>query len=192
MDRLLVVRSVQFRPEDIPTPPTPVDKLGFSLVRLMPLSGRDATGVRANLKIEDPTALTELASHYSENTRLEWTFDIGGGAGSFSVVLRWTKFDRLTGSLQVVRTAVLRDLTSELEQETDDPNPTDSPAEAPIPELDKAAEKTAPRGASSSPSREPEIDSLSSVQTLGKQISDLWTRLMGSKTRMAPGQATER
>jgi hypothetical protein len=72
----------------------------------MQLSEGEATGVRANLQINEGQPSTILRGIMPKNNRLEWTFDIGGGGGSFSVVLRWTKFDRLTGTLQVVRTAV--------------------------------------------------------------------------------------
>ena len=120
MDRIFVVRSIQFRPPTSDAPLTSVDDLGFSLVRLMRLGGQQATGIRANLQVKDQAALSELVRHYSTNTRLEWAFDIAGGGGSFSVVLRWTKFDRLSGSLQLVKTAVLRDLISEAEQDQPD------------------------------------------------------------------------
>lgn len=127
MDRMFVVKDIKYRPEDSDEPSPPIDEIGFSIVRLMQLSGAQATGVRANLQVKDQAALNDLARHYAKNNRLEWTFDIGGGGGSFSVVLRWTKFDRLTGNLQVVRTAVLRNLISEAEQNDPDEQRSPSP-----------------------------------------------------------------
>jgi hypothetical protein len=126
MDRMLVISALEYSPPEPDASTFRVEDLGVSLVRLMQLSEGEATGVRANLQINDQAALNNLARHYAKNNRLEWTFDIGGGGGSFSVVLRWTKFDRLTGNLQVVRTAVLRDLISEAEQ--DDPDEQHSPS----------------------------------------------------------------
>jgi hypothetical protein len=189
MDRLLVVRSVQFRPEDTTAPPKTIENLGISLVHLMSLSGRSATGVRANIRVHDRAALTELASYYGENTRLEWTFEIGGSGGSFSVVLRWTKFDRLTGRLQVVRTAVLRDLIADIEQDTEDPDPNNPPTEPAPPNVEDRAAPTAPQRTDTSSSCKPETDSLSSMQALEKRVSDLWTRLVGSKK--TPGSRNE-
>lgn len=119
MDHLFIVKSLHYRPKDAADASwIAVDGLGFSAVRLMELSGREATGVRADLKIQDRDALSDLSRHYAKNARLKWRFDTGGGGGTFAVPLRWTKFDPETGKLQVVRTAVRRDLIGEMEQQT--------------------------------------------------------------------------
>jgi hypothetical protein len=84
----------------------------------MGVSGHDtATGVRADLTIQDPSALEVLDSHYTHQTRLEWTFHFGGGARTITVPLRWTKFHRPDGTVQVVRNVVMRDLIAEAERE---------------------------------------------------------------------------
>jgi len=146
MDRMFVITAITYRPTDTDGPPTRVTDLGFSLVRLMQLSGADATGVRANLQITNQAALNDLAHHYSNNTRLEWSFEIGGGGGSFSVVLRWTKLDRPSGTLQIVRTAVLRDLISEAESTQTDASTSSNP------DGDPGSEET------NSPHRQPRIE----------------------------------
>ena len=176
MDRMFVVTSVQYRPEDSDAPPKCVDEIGFSLVRLMQLSGGEATGVRANLKVTDASALDDLAHHYTENTRLEWTFEIGGGGGSFSVVLRWTKFDRLSGNLQIVRTAVLRDLVREAEG-TGDPSAEcsgsapDESAPSPQPPTKNEKESSPPAAGTGA--------GQSDRSSFGEDISSLWPRLFG-------------
>ena len=118
MHRTFVVSSLQFRPSTGTAPPTRVDDLGFSVVQLMRLSGPDAaaaTGVRADLKIEDPAALSTLVAHFDQRERLEWTFEFGGGAQSITVSLRWTKCIPAMSMIQVVRNVVMRDLISEAE-----------------------------------------------------------------------------
>jgi hypothetical protein len=183
MDRLFVVKAVSYRLEDSADPPVEVGKLGFSMVRLMQLSGGEATGVRANLQVTDPAALNDLASHYTNNTWLEWTFEIGGSGGTFSVVLRWTKFDRLAGTLQVVRTAVLRDLIREAEGHAP---PTAAPPNA---SSDSASVPARPANRASAPEREatappqaatrdaPEDDD----RSLAQSVASLWPRLFGTK-----------
>lgn len=115
MDRTYVVSSLQYRPEPDPEPPTVVENLGLSLTQLMRLSGGEATGVRADLRINDLSARSELERYYSANTRLEWTFNAGGGGNAFTAVLRWTKFDPSSGRLQLVKTAVPRDLIADVD-----------------------------------------------------------------------------
>lgn len=180
MDRMFVVKALKYRPADTDTPPVAVDDIGFSMVRLMQLSNGKATGVRANLEVADPSALNDLARYYAENTRIEWTFEIGGSGGSFSVVLRWTKFDRISGTMQVVRTAVLRDLIREAEGQSDpkdDPDdaPSAAPAGSPAPvqstEADREPDPAAPTAPSSSPR--------SGDRSLVQDVSALWPRLFG-------------
>ena len=86
MHRTFVVSSLQFQPSSTNDTPKEVTTLGFSVVQLMSVSGHEtATGVRADLKIQDPSALEVLASYHTNQTRLEWTFRFGGGAGSITV-----------------------------------------------------------------------------------------------------------
>jgi len=178
MDRMFVVKSLQYRPEDAADASwTRVDDLGFSVVRLMQLSGREATGVRADLQIQDQDALNTLARHYAENTRLEWWFKTGGGGGAFAVVLRWTKFDRLTGTLQVVRTAVLRDLISEAEDSAtssaDDAPRTAEQEASSVPSSEEREETQA------GPVAEPPASSRSNGLHVAQTVSDLWPKLLG-------------
>lgn len=126
MDRMLIVTGIQCQPS-ADAPSFEIDQLGFSLVHMMRLSEGAATGVRAELQIEDDDALAQLAQYHENNTDLRWHFSFGGGARSLSVRLRWTKFDRQSGYVQVVRTAVLRDLLGEL----DASDPADSSEENP-------------------------------------------------------------
>jgi hypothetical protein len=146
----------------------------------MRLSGGKATGVRANIQVADPSALDALAAHYTKNTRLEWTFEIGGGGGAFSVVLRWTKFDRLAGTLQVVRTAVLRDLIREAEGHPPDTSTgtasASSGAPAPPDDRTSAPERTAKTPTEAATRGEPAADEPS----LAQSVASLWPRLFGN------------
>jgi len=191
MDRLFVVKEIEYRPENSNDPPVTVDDLGFSMVRLMRLSGGKATGVRANLQVADPSALNDLAAHYTQNTRLEWTFKIGGGGGAFSVVLRWTKFDRLAGTLQVVRTAVLRDLIQEAEGSPPDASTdtaSDSSGNSPHPD-DRAS---APERVATTPTEAATRDeSAGDEHSLAQSVASLWPRLFGNNGALDPDPAAD-
>lgn len=128
MDRMLIVTGIRCEPSTN-APTFEIEQIGFSLVHMMRLSEGAATGVRAELQIEDEDALERLETHYENNTELRWHFSFGGGANSLSVSLRWTKFNRESGYVQVVRTAVLRDLLGEL----DAGDSADAPGEQPDP-----------------------------------------------------------
>lgn len=172
MKQTFVIKSARYWPSDESDPPQNVDDLGFSLVQLMRLSDGDATGVRANLQVRDQDALTDLARHYMNNTRLEWRLTIGGGGGAFSVVLRWTKFDRLTGCIQLVRTAVKRDLIAEARpgggSNADDQKPS-PPSSRPPSQNDSEDEQKV--------EQETMRDSENRVRSLTRRITDLWTLL---------------
>ena len=178
---MFVVKALKYCPEDSNDPAVEIDAIGFSMVRLMQLSDGKATGVRANLQITDASALDDLAQYYTQNTWLEWTFDIGGGGGSFSVVLRWTKFNRLSGTIQVVRNAVLRDLIREAEgsdktqtEERKDPQISQPEASSSSPQQPRAnRDATAPSQASSAAA--PPSDNRSFAQ----DVSALWPGLFG-------------
>lgn len=191
MDRMFVVKALKYRPEDADTPPVAVGDIDFSMVRLMQLSNGEATGVRANLEVADSSALNDLARYYAENTRIEWTFEIGGSGGSFSVVLRWTKFDRISGTMQVVRTAVLRDLIREAEGRPDteddsDDAPSSTSASSPSPsqstETDPEPGPAPPNAPSSSSPR-------SGDRSLVQDVSSLWPRLFGEDGEPEAGRS---
>ncbi|PQJ33253.1 hypothetical protein BSZ35_00350 [Salinibacter sp. 10B] len=121
MHRTFVVSRLQFRPASTREAPVTVESLGFSMVQLMSVSGHDtATGVRTTLKIQDSSALEVLSTYHAQRTRLEWTFHFGGGAQSIRVPLRWTKFHQPSGTVQVVRNVVMRDLIAEAEAKQPD------------------------------------------------------------------------
>jgi hypothetical protein len=182
---MFVIKSLHFRPdEEANASWVSVDDLGFSVVRLMQLSGRKATGVRADLKIQDQDALNTLARHYTENTRLEWRFEIGGGGGAFAVVLRWTKFDRLTGNLQVIRTAVLRDLISEVKDEKSTETRSEGTPSTPEPDGASPGAEDKDPGPQPAPAAEPPNRSESDGRPLVQSVADLWPKLMGTDGRL--------
>lgn len=117
-----IVNSLQFVVPETQNPPTEVQNVGLSIIRLMPLSGGIATGIQANLQIGDEEALKVLEEHYSENRRLEWTFNFGGGADSVTVTLRWITLDSSNGTIQLAKTAVMRNLLHEATSRTASPS----------------------------------------------------------------------
>lgn len=128
MHRTFVVTGLQFQPSESSRRPESVTKLGLSTIQLVKMVDMAATGVRADLQINDPSALDTLASYHAEQTGLDWTFELGGNAQSFSVSLRWTKFDKSAGEIQVVRNVVMRDLIHEAS-----PSSSEDPSETPAP-----------------------------------------------------------
>jgi hypothetical protein len=176
---MFVAKRIAYRPANSDDPPTPIEEIGFSLVRLMRLSDGEATGVRANLRITDQDALCDLARLYTENQRVEWTFEMGGGGGSFRVVLRWTKFDRLAGTIQVVRTAVLRDLIREAEANGTDQReaarPADEHSVAPPQSRQNGGECHEAPPISTAPSE----DGPAGAPSHDQEVSSLWPRLFG-------------
>lgn len=117
-----IVDSLQVSVPDTQTPPTEIQKIGLSMIRLMPLSGGVATGIQANLQIRDDEALKLLEAHYTENRRLEWTFNFGGGADSITVNLRWITLEASSGTIQLAKTAVMRDLLRDATSGTGSPS----------------------------------------------------------------------
>lgn len=118
MTEEFIVNSLQFTVPETQNPPTEVQNVGLSIIRLMPLSEGIATGVQANLQIGDEKALNALEEHYSANRRLEWTFDLAGGADSITVTLRWITLDSSSGTIQLAKTAVMRNLLHEASSST--------------------------------------------------------------------------
>lgn len=114
MKRTLVVTGSHFEPSSPGEAPVQVSNMGLSTVQLVKMANADATGIRANLHINDSSALDALAHHYAEQTSLDWTFEFGGGAEPITVSLRWTKFEKDEGYVQVVRNVVMRDLIAEV------------------------------------------------------------------------------
>lgn len=185
MDHMYVVSSVRYRPENSDQAPKSIDQIGFSMIRLMRLAGPNATGVRVNLQVNDPAVLDDLAQYYSDSRRLEWMFEIGGGAGSLNVALRWTKFDRDSGSLQIVRTAVLRDLVREAER---DPDAEPSPERRPEPNNHTSSDCTdqiADQRPSSTQSRKPKGPPEAKEYSVREQVANLWDRLVGRRGRLS-------
>lgn len=113
MQRTFVVTGLQFQPPNSSPRSEVITKLGVSTIQLVKIADMVATGVRADLQINDPSALNALAKYHADQTGLDWTFEFGGNAQSFTVSLRWTKFSKSTGQIQVVRNVVMRDLISE-------------------------------------------------------------------------------
>lgn len=186
MDRMFVVKSIQYRlAESENSTWASINDLGYSVIRLKQLAGRDAaTGVRAKLAIEDQEAIQALARHYATNTRLEWWFEIEGGC-PFSVVLRWTTFERSTGDLQVVRTAVLRDLIAEAEQKGSsssdrEPGPRPSSPDEQFASEPRGSNLTREANAASESSSEASSDDFHPNQ----QVSELWPTLLGEDGRL--------
>ncbi len=163
MHRMFVVSTVHFRPSSDDVSPMSVRQLGFSTVQLMRLSGLNATGVRADLEITDPEVLDTLETYHAEQTELEWSFEFGGGARGITVPLRWTRFTRRTGHVQVVRNVVMRDLIAEVEG-TDDTASQDLPP--------------TPKSASSDRPPEPADASTASSST-STETKSLWPRVLG-------------
>ena len=176
---MFVVKDIKYRPENLDDPPTSIDEIGFSIVRLMQLSDGEATGVRANLQVRDHDALADLARYYTENTWLEWSFEMGGGGGAFSVVLRWTKFDRLTGNLQVVRTAVPRDLISHAEGGEDGQDKPSRLAAEPEVTSPQSPPQDADRKVAAPSPASPSGDGGSNDASFAREVSSLWPRLFG-------------
>lgn len=176
MDRMLIVTGIRCEPST-DAPAFEIEQIGFSLVHMMRLSDGAATGVRAELQIEDEDAVERLETYYENNTELRWHFSFGGGAHSLSVSLRWTKFDRESGYVQVVRTAVLRDLLAELDAR----DPADAPEEQPESLLpagmktnqNPVKEKTTARAAAEGSSR-PKTP----VRVIGENLSALLQKFM--------------
>ena len=180
MHRTFVVSRLQFRPASTHEAPVTVEALGFSIVQLMSVSGHDAaTGVRTTLKIQDSSALEVLSTYHAQRTRLEWTFHFGGGAQSITVPLRWTKFHRPSGTVQVVRNVVMRDLIAEAEAEHPDesvPQGTQStmPQEAPTSSSRNLPAKQ-PSGAS------PPVSTPAAVDP-----NRLWPSVLGNEIMVRP------
>lgn len=115
MQRTFVVTGLEFQDPESPSPPREVSNLGISTLELVKMANMAATGVRADLQINESSALDTLKEYYSEQTTLDWTFHLGGNAQSITMSLRWTKFDRSSGQIQIVRNVVMRDLIAEAE-----------------------------------------------------------------------------
>lgn len=113
MQRTFVVTGLEFQPPEPTQPSKTVTELGLSTVQLVKMADMAATGVRADLQINDTSALEALTNYHAEQTGLDWTFEFGGKAESITVSLRWTKFDKSAGQIQVVRNVVMRDLIRE-------------------------------------------------------------------------------
>jgi hypothetical protein len=186
MDLTYIVSAVRHRPENTDRPPKSIDRIGYSMIQLMRLAGPQATGVRANLQVNDSSALDELARYYANSRRLEWTFETGGGGGSLSVALRWTKFDRDTGSLQLVRTAVLRDLIGEAEQDPDDEPSPARKSESSNQVSPDSPDQTADQRPSPTQSRVPEGPTGSEAYSVREQVVNLWHHLVGRRGRVSP------
>lgn len=173
MDRMFVVSAIEYRPAAEDTSPIRVDGLGFSIVRFTEHSDGEGTGVRANLQIEDDLARMDLARHYTDNTSLEWTFEIGDGSGQFTTALQWTQFDLITGALQVGKTAVPRTLIAEAEgrAETDSTQAQDrrsAPDASMSPSAPNRRERTSPPDSRSKRREE---------ASFAQKVSELWPRL---------------
>lgn len=129
MQRTFIVTSLKFKDPKPTAQPVEVQNLGLSTLQLFKMSNMAATGVRADLQINDSSALEVLNEYYSKQTGLDWTFRFGGDKEPITIPLRWTKFDKTEGTIQVVKNVVMRDLIAEAEalsaqESTGRPNPT--------------------------------------------------------------------
>lgn len=106
MERMFVVRSASCSRDRTPSSWSTVKGLGFSVARFVLSSRGPSPGIRVDLVIEDQSTLTELAVCYANELDLHWTLGFGSETTPVTIPLRFKRFDRLSGHVQLARTLV--------------------------------------------------------------------------------------